>query len=454
MRTASWYHASLKPIGRSSGRSAVACVAYRTASCMTDERYAAVRDFSRKADVVTSFTLAPEGAPSWALDAEQLWNAVEAKESRKNSQVAFEWEVALPNELDADSREAIARGFSQWLVDEYGVGVTTGIHGGEGRWGTQNSHAHVMMTTREITPDGWARTKLRDFNARRGSSNPEVDRVREEIAERINGALEEAGSDERVDHRSFEARGIDMEPTKHLGPAAMALERTGRDGGDRADINRAIMEERLLWQLEQEEPRISPEIDAELSRRWEGWEPLQRGVDTAGAEMVASLEHGTPATTAEEHTGWRRFVDRVRAFDLKAKAIEFWQDETSGAPEAERGFAARFVDAGRKLFEGWHHHYGPALTEGLDDAASLVSDLEAEREGRRPANPADPPKTFAERVRDGAIALWRNERGMVPDDDFDRMAAEWGQAPPPDEGPPSTADPEPDHPEPDGPDIE
>ena len=149
---------------------------------MTDERYGAVRDFSHKSDVVTSFTLAPEGSPSWAFDAEQLWNAAEAKEKRVDAQVSFEWEVALPNELKPAEREAIAHEFGHWLVDEYGVAVTIGIHEGGNRGNGKNDHMHAMMTTRPIGPDGWAKNKLRDFNTRPGKENPEVTHVRKQIA--------------------------------------------------------------------------------------------------------------------------------------------------------------------------------------------------------------------------------------------------------------------------------
>jgi hypothetical protein len=417
---------------------------------MTDPYYNSVRDYTGKLDVVTHFTLAPKGSPTWALDAEKLWNAVEARETGKKWQVAFEWEVALPNELKPAERESIAREFSQWLVDEYGVPVTTGIHEGGTRGNGKNDHMHVMMGTRPLDENGWAKRKLRDFNSRPGKENPEVTHVRKQIAEFINDALEDAGSDERVDYRSFKERGITQEPTKHLGPAGSARERI--EGSDRGDINREIIEERLRWQIGQAEPEISPEVERMLSQRWDDWQPLQRGVEMIEATGAPALAHGTPADTSEEHVGWRRFVDRVRAF--QAKAVELWNDETSGAPEADRGFAARLFDTGRKLAGGWRHHNNQELIEGLDDAAALESALEAGRAGAKPPDDGQLPETFTDRVRKGAAALWHNERGCVPDDDFDRAAEQWHQAAPHDEGPPAPGAPEPHHLEPEGPDIE
>jgi hypothetical protein len=497
MNTASWYHASLKPIGRSAGRSAVACAAYRTGTSMTDKFYGPVRDFTHKSDVVTHFTLAPEGSPPWAFDAEQLWNAVEARETHVRAQLAAEWEIALPNELEPDEREAIARRFSQWLVDEYGVAVTTGIHEGGSRGNGKNDHCHVMMELRPLDAGGWAGNKIRDFNSRPGKENPNVTYVRKQIAEFINEALEDAGSDTRVDYRSYRERGLDHEPTLHLGPAATALERAGLDGGDRAAINREIIEERLRWQMEQGSPEITPDIERELSQRWDDWQPLQRGADAmaeapplergadasalrqaaplergvaeeGGEEAPPRLVRGAPATTDEAHTGWRRFVDRVRAFGatFQTKAVEFLHDESSGAPEAQRGFVTRLFDTGFKLFGGLKHEELPELAEGIEQATELAADMTEKRAGEAaPASDADassgdgarPPVTFAERLKRSAADLLRNERGMVPDDPgdaFDRAAAAWAQAPPHDEGPPAHAPVEPATPERDGPDIE
>ena len=194
-----WFHVRLQQIRRSQGRSAVACAAYRTGLKLLDLRYEKVQDYRRKSDVLCAFTLMPEGTDAWEWDAETLWNAVEEQENRSNSQLAYEWEIALPHELDKAQRIAIARTFSQWLVDTYSVAVTTGVHGG-GRNG-RNDHMHTLMTARALGPDGWHTHKMRTFSIKRGFSNPEVTRVREQVARIINTAFEATGSAERVDHR-------------------------------------------------------------------------------------------------------------------------------------------------------------------------------------------------------------------------------------------------------------
>ena len=54
-----------------------------------------------------------------------------------------------------------------------------------------------------------------------------------------NRYLERAGREERIDHRSNTARGLDEIPTIHEGVAAQALERKGIIS-DRRELNRQI----------------------------------------------------------------------------------------------------------------------------------------------------------------------------------------------------------------------
>ena len=69
----------------------------------------------------------------------------------------------------------------------------------------------------------------------------EVIKLRELAADIINEHLAAAHSDIRVDHRSFKERGIDREPTTHLGPAATEMERRGEQT-DRGEMNRQAAE--------------------------------------------------------------------------------------------------------------------------------------------------------------------------------------------------------------------
>ena len=98
------YHLSAKIIGRSDGRSVVAAASYRAGEMIERHETGQTSDYRRKSGVVSADLLLPVGAPEWAADREQLWNAVEAIEKRKNSKLAREIEVALPNERSEEHK--------------------------------------------------------------------------------------------------------------------------------------------------------------------------------------------------------------------------------------------------------------------------------------------------------------------------------------------------------------
>jgi len=263
MTAASWYHCSVKPVSRSAGRSVVAAAAYRIGQRLEDHEYGELRDYTRRSGVVTAFTLAPEHA-DWACDPERLWNAAEAAEKRRNSQVARECELALPAALSTTERESIVRTFAQDLVARYGVAVTVAIHLPSRHGDERNHHAHLLMTTREVKAEGLGKkTRVLDAKA---TGPAEVRWMRQHAADLINEALEAAGSDERVDHRSFADRGVVREPTTHLGPTASNMERRGKPT-ERGRANRETRERNAeLDALVGELASLDAEIVAEQER--------------------------------------------------------------------------------------------------------------------------------------------------------------------------------------------
>jgi MobA/MobL family protein len=208
-------------VGRSAGRSAPAAAAYRHAECLTDERTGLVHDYTRKQGVETSLLLLPEGAPAWASERAQLWNAAERAETRKNSTVAREIVVALPAELSARERLELVQELGQGLVERHGVAVDIAIHAPHRQGDQRNHHAHLLLTTRKLEAEGLT-AKTRELDNQRSG---EVEHWRETWAKLANQALERAGSQERIDHRSLAEQGIDREPTQHQGPYATQLSR-------------------------------------------------------------------------------------------------------------------------------------------------------------------------------------------------------------------------------------
>lgn len=197
------YHASVKSISRGKGHSATAAAAYRAGIRIEDATTGLIHDYTRRGGVLSVDMLAPKDAPAWATDPSQLWNAAEAVETRKNARVGRELVVGLPHELTADARRELARDIGQMLVDRYGVAVQVAVHAPDKHGDDRNHHAHILMTSREMTPQGlggYAGKVLDEFKA----GAEEIKALREDVGLRINLALMQAGSGSRVDHRSLD----------------------------------------------------------------------------------------------------------------------------------------------------------------------------------------------------------------------------------------------------------
>jgi len=122
------FHASMKTFSRRDGQSAVAAVAYRSATRLWDERRGTAADYREKGGVAAAFILLPDNAPAWMKERSMLWNMAEWAEKRCNSVVAREWQIGLPAELSAAAREKIVRLFCHKLIARYGVAVDAAIH--------------------------------------------------------------------------------------------------------------------------------------------------------------------------------------------------------------------------------------------------------------------------------------------------------------------------------------
>ena len=226
------FHLSAKAVSRSTGRSAVGAAAYRSGERLTNERDGVTHDYTRKGGVLSAFIVAPAGAEAWASDRSGLWNLAEAAEARKDAKVAREYELALPAELSAPEREALARQFAEAVVERFGVVADVALHAPHREGDQRNWHAHILTTTRAANENGLgAKTRVLDSPK---TSAAEIEALRELWAKQVNAALERAEAQERVDHRSFARqdaeRGLDPRdrirpPGVHLGPAATAIER-------------------------------------------------------------------------------------------------------------------------------------------------------------------------------------------------------------------------------------
>jgi hypothetical protein len=235
------FHASIKSFSRGKGESSVAAAAYRAGIDLVCTTSHTLHRYSHRHGVASYQMLAPKGAPDWCLDAHVFWDLNEAHERRANSRLARELEVSLPNELDERAREALAVALGRMLVKRYQVAVLVAIHE-PGKEGDQrNFHTHLLMSARQVGPEGLGKRAGEAFDARGGKGAEEIREVRAIVGKLINEHLAAAGIDVTVDHRSLHdqanaarakgdhkaAEELSRPPTKHLGQALTAMLRRG-----------------------------------------------------------------------------------------------------------------------------------------------------------------------------------------------------------------------------------
>ncbi|RSU67671.1 Ti-type conjugative transfer relaxase TraA [Sphingomonas sp. S-NIH.Pt3_0716] len=211
------YHFSAKVISRANGSSAVASAAYRAAERLHDDRLGREHDFSNKAGVVHSEILLPKGAQERLSDRTTLWNEVEGVEKRKDAQLVREVEFSIPRELNQKQGIQLAREFVEKQFVKRGMVADMNVHWDMGKDGQPKPHAHVMLSMREVGPEGFGQ-KVRDWN-----STALLREWREAWADHVNKHLAELDIDARIDHRTLEAQGIDLEPQHKIGPAASRM---------------------------------------------------------------------------------------------------------------------------------------------------------------------------------------------------------------------------------------
>jgi Ti-type conjugative transfer relaxase TraA len=262
------YHLHVKDISRAEGRNAVNSAAYRHGARMTDERSGEAFDYRAKGDVAYSELTVPANAPAWAKAlakqheknpdraSAELWNKVEAHEKRKDARLSREVQIALPAELTLDQNIALVRSFVTEQLASRGMVADWSIHFGK----NENVHAHIMLTMRPLTEEGFGAKKTAVIDPKTGEakrdkrghiqyqfgsgwgSSEDVAAIREAWADYANLHLMQAGHGVRIDHRSYEAQGIELAPTVHIGVHAQHMNERGKPAERKADFEAARAE--------------------------------------------------------------------------------------------------------------------------------------------------------------------------------------------------------------------
>lgn len=335
------YHLEAKVVGRGAGRSAVAASAYLSCSRLYNDYDGIQHDYTKKQGLVWQEVFLPEYAPQEWQDREKLWNAVEEVETAKDSRLAREFVVALPIELSREQQIELLQDFIREQFVSDGMCADAAIHDTDGhnphahilltvrpldergKWQYKTEKEYLCMRNGEergftaaefrtaqnegwekqypykvgkkkvyMTPSaaeaqGFVRADKHPKSTRYGRQNPISERWNSEEqlavwraawADATNRHLERYGHDERIDHRSNAARGLDEQPTIHEGVTARALERKGMIA-DRCEINRQIKADNaLLRELKAEIKKLTALVARTVPAIAEGLEKLRSRV--------------------------------------------------------------------------------------------------------------------------------------------------------------------------------
>lgn len=315
------YHCSIKNISRSSGRSAVACAAYRSGEELEDVETGITHDYRKKTGIAFAEIFLCKNAPERFQNREELWNEVEKIEKAADARLAREIEVAIPRELSLEEMKNLVAGYAKMLTEE-GMCVDAAIHLKVG-----NPHAHLMCTTRKIKADGtwdqkekkvyaldefgnkipvidqetreqkigargrriWKRVTVaaNDLNAKEN-----VEKWRKMWSEHCNAYLE---PEQQIDHRSYERQGKkDVIPTIHEGYAAREMEKRGKLA-EHCEINREIAAANrdIKAILAEPEPDHRTKIERQVDELLNGFEKLNKKLKEQ-KKILAAQSFSTP----------------------------------------------------------------------------------------------------------------------------------------------------------------
>ena len=335
------YHLEAKVVSRGAGRSAVAASAYLSCSRLYNDYDGIQHDYTKKQGLVWQEVFLPEYAPQEWKDREQLWNAVEEVETAKDSRLAREFVVALPIELSREEQIELLQEFIREQFVSDGMCADAAIHDTDGhnphahilltvrpldergKWQYKTEKEYLCMRNGEergftaaefkvAQNEGWEKQYPYKVGKKKvymtpsaaeaqeliradkhpkstpyGRQNPISERWNSEEqlvswrvawADVTNRYLESAGREERIDHRSNAARGLDEIPTIHEGVTAQALERKGIVS-DRCELNRQIRADNaLLRELKAEIKKLAALVARTVPAIAEGLEKLRSRV--------------------------------------------------------------------------------------------------------------------------------------------------------------------------------
>ena len=283
--------------------------------------------------------------PAEAKEAE-AWFREQEKAERKNARMSDRFIGALPRELTPEQCIAAVESFCREVTQDR-VPWHFALHleldkQNEADW---NPHAHIIFRDRDIETGRRflftsAGPKERAELAAKGVEFWTTKDFREVWGEQMNQALERAGHEARIDHRSLKEQGIDREPQIHVGPGSQNAAKKGHafesqdrelagraipysllDQGSRAEHNRAIIEANRQPVATREHPDQQRLLEAQAEIRRAMYCDQKRDRDVLRQAQKAQLA---------QHKDWAKkhyAAARKAAFEqVKEQTSDRWKD--------------------------------------------------------------------------------------------------------------------------------
>jgi hypothetical protein len=211
-----------------------------------------------------------------------FWVAADAHE-RANGRTYTELQIALPRELNPSQREELAREATRELLGDR-FAYTLAVHVPLAKDNIDQPHMHLMFSERAVDASTRGLAEDRFFKRNGAKKDPawndrnKPDEVREKWVEMMNGAMQKAGLELRVDARSWAEQGredlaalVEEKTLRGDGPEAkerlaqIAEQRQMRAELPAPHLDQAAAIEVLEKKAEAEVARIEQRRDAEVS---------------------------------------------------------------------------------------------------------------------------------------------------------------------------------------------
>ena len=237
----------------------------------------------------------------------RAWLHEQEVSSRVNERVIDKIIGALPRELSHEQQDQLVRDFAErWAQGR--APWFAAIH----RTGKDAHNPHMHLVIRDRDPE--TGKKVAEL-----SSYKSTKRVRPAWEEDANRALEKAGFNEKIDHRSLKAQGIDREPTVHVGPKANGMAKKGHKPKNVAPV--------------EHEPVGTDAEKAEKRQKMRSYREVSRAA--YNAQILARL--------GQKHAQEKSQLQQAQAQENAAQKDQLEQDELKAAQRLEATGLKRLV---------------------------------------------------------------------------------------------------------------